>query len=179
MWYSGSPIIFSRSEESKEVGITRSLSDPMQVLDNWIDTIIFTAIRRFKADEDFGFSFWDNEFIAMNLNDFNNGVDYTTVQDKHNRTERVQMSTAGVKVCEQSILNSLNYYIPYLKDLSVSVSLSYERDKAAIVQKGADSKYVVRVVVSGRTIFDEYSGTREGEYHKHATFFMDPFLNNK
>ncbi len=179
MWYIGSPIIFNRSEESKELSIMNNLSDPMQVLDNWVDTIIFTAIRRFKADEDFGFSFWDNEFIAMNLNDFNNGVDYTTVQDRHNRTERVQMSTAGVKVCEQSILNSLNYYIPYLKDVSVSVSLSHERDKTTIIKKGENSKYVVRVIVSGRTVFDEYSGTRDGEYHKNATFFMDPFLNNK
>lgn len=179
MWYSGSPISFNRSEESKELSLMRTLSDPMQALDNWVDTIIFTAIRRFKADEDFGFSFWDNEFIAMNLNDFNNGVDFTIVQDNHNRTKRVQMSTAGVKVCEQSILNSLNYYIPYLKDVSVSVSLSYERDKTTIIKKSKNSKYVVRVIVDGRTIFDEYSGTREGEYHKAATFFMDPFLNNK
>lgn len=179
MWYSGSPIIFNRNEESKELSVIRNLSDPMQVLDNLVDTIIFTAIRRFKADEEFGFSFWDNEFIAMNLNDFNNGVDYTTVQNRHNRTERIQMSTAGVKVCERSILNSLNYYIPYLKDVSVSVSLSYERDKTTIVKKNINSKYVVRVIVDGRTIFDEYSGTRDGVYHKSATFFMDPFLNTR
>lgn len=179
MWYSSSPLIFNRNEESKELSITRSLTDPMQMLDNWVDTIIFTAIRRFKADEDFGFSFWDNEFIAMNLNDFNNGVDYTTVQDRHNRTQRIQLSTAGVKVCEQSIRNSLNYYVPYLKDVTVSVSLSYERDKTTIIRKGENSKYVVRVIVSGRTVFDEYSGTRDSEYQKNATFFMDPFLNNK
>ena len=179
MLYSSSPINFQKDENTKEIRILRTLSDPMQVLDNWVDTIIFTAIRRFKADEGFGFSFWDNEFIAMNLNDFNNGVDFTTVQDKHNRTERVQMSTAGVKVCEQSILNSLNYYIPYLKEVTVSVSLSYERDKTTIIKKGENSKYVVRVLVNGRTVFDEYSGTRDGEYHKEATFFMDPFLNNK
>ena len=179
MWYSSSPLIFNRNEESKELSITRSLTDPMQMLDNWVDTIVFTAIRRFKADEDFGFSFWDNEFIAMNLNDFNNGVDYTTVQDRHNRTQRIQLSTAGVKVCEQSIRNSLNYYVPYLKDVTVSVSLSYERDKTTIIRKGENSKYVVRVIVSGRTVFDEYSGTRDGEYQKNATFFMDPFLNNK
>ncbi len=70
------PIIFSRNEETQEVNISRTLSDPVQVLDNWVDTIIFTAIRRFKADEEFGFSFWDNEFIAMNLNDIKHGVDY-------------------------------------------------------------------------------------------------------
>lgn len=179
MWYSGSPITFNRDQDSKDLSIMRNLSDPVQVLDNWVDTIIFTAIRRFKADEDFGFSFWDNELIAMNLNDFNNGVDYTTVQDRHNRTERVQMSTAGVKVCERSILNSLSYYIPYLKDVSVSVSLSYEKDTSTIHKKGKDSKYAVRVIVSGRTVFDEYSGTRDGKYHKKATFFMDPFFNIK
>lgn len=179
MFYSASPIIFSRNEETQEVNISRTLSDPVQVLDNWVDTIIFTAIRRFKADEEFGFSFWDNEFIAMNLNDFNNGVDYTTIQDKQNRVSRISMSSAGVKVCEESIRTSLNYYLPYLKDINVSVSLSYERDKNTFGRKGEKSKYVVRVVATGRTVFDEYSGTRDGEYHKNATFFMDPFLNNK
>ncbi len=158
--------------------INRSLGDPIAVIDNWVDTIVFTAIRRFKADEDFGFSFWDNEFIAMNLNDFNNGVDYRIIA-KDRVENKQQMSSAGIRVCEQSIVNSLRYYIPYLKDVNVTVSLSYERDKLTMAGRGENSKYVVRVHVKGRTSFDEYAGTRDGEYRKDATFFMDPFLNNK
>lgn len=180
MQYSSSPIRFMRDESTRAIGVSRTLTDPVQVIDNWIDTIVFTAIRRFKADEDFGFSFWENEFIAMNLNDFNNGVDYMTVQNRQSgSSERVQMSSSGVKVCEKSILDSINYYIPYLKDVSVTVALSYEKDKMMSSRKGENSKYVVRVLIKGRTVFDEYSGTRDGEYHKDATFFMDPFLNNK
>lgn len=179
MQYSSSPISFSRNESDKTLSVNRQLQDPVRVIDNWIDTIVFTAIRRFKADEDFGFSFWDNEFIAMNLTDFNNGVDYKTIKSDNGRSERVQMSTSGIKSCEQSILRSIRYYVPYLRDIQVSVVLSYERDKLKDSRKGDKSKYVVRVHVTGRTVFDEFSGTRDGEYHKDATFFMDPFLNNK
>ena len=75
MLYSSSPIVFDRDDTERTLQISRSVTDPVAVIDNFVDTIVFTAIRRFKADEDFGFSFWDNEFIAMNLNDFNNGVD--------------------------------------------------------------------------------------------------------
>ena len=44
---------------------------------------------------------------------------------------------------------------------------------------GENSKYVVRVLVKGRLTYNEYVGTREGEYHREVEFFMDPFLNNK
>lgn len=179
MRYSCSPIMFTRDSAGQELQISRPITDPITVIDNWVDTIVFTAIRRFKADEDFGFSFWDNEFIAMNLNDFNNGVDYRMVTSCERAEQKRQMSSAGIKVCEQSIVNSLKYYIPYLKDINVAVSLSYERDKIIMAGRGENSKYVVRVHVKGRTSFNEYSGTRDSEYRKDATFFMDPFLNNK
>lgn len=163
------------------LGLSRQIVDPVKVIDNWVDTIVFTAIRRFKADEEFGFSFWDNEFIAMNLTDFNNGVDYMTVIDDSNDPARVRMSSSGVKACEKSIAESLANYLPYLKNIEVSVSLTYERDRlpTAVVRRGEHSKYVVRVNVKGRTVFDEYAGTRDGDYVKKAVFFMDPFLNSK
>ncbi len=176
MLYSSSPVSFKREESNRSLQMSRCISDPIDVIDNWVDTIVFTAIRRFKADEDFGFSFWDNEFIAMNLNDFNNGVDYKIVASKDRAERKQQMSSAGIRVCEQSIVNSLRYYIPYLKDVNVTVSLSYERDQLTMAGRGENSKYVVRVHVRGRTVFNEFSGTRDGEYRKDATFFMDPFL---
>ena len=179
MLYSSSPVIFKRDESGRSLQIDRSIPDPIAVIDNWVDTIVFTSIRRFKADEDFGFSFWDNEFIAMNLNDFNNGVDYKIIGTKNNVEQKQQMSSAGIRVCEQSIVNSLRYYVPYLKDINVTVSLSYERDQLTMGNRGENSKYIVRVHVRGRTSFNEFSGTRDGEYRKDATFFMDPFLNNK
>ena len=88
--------------------------------------------------------------------------------------ERERMSSAGIKICEQSILNSIRYYIPYLQGVTVHVSLSNEKDKKS--SRGQNSKYVVRVKIKGHTCYDEYSGTREGDYQKEATFFMDPFL---
>lgn len=179
MLYSSSPIAFKRDGAGQCLQIERPIQDPVAVIDNWVDTIVFTAIRRFKADEDFGFGFWDNEFIAMNLNDFNNGVDYKVVTGKDKSEHKEQMSSAGIRVCEQSIANSLKYYVPYLKDVNVTVSLSYERDRLTMGSRGDNSKYVVRVHVRGRTSFDEFSGTRDGAYCKDATFFMDPFLNNK
>ena len=177
MKYCNAPVIFNRDNESGAIQMVRSLNDATLVIDNWTDTVIFTAVRRFKADEDFGFSFWDNEFIAMNLTDFNNGVDYKIVTKRKGVEERERMSCAGIKECEQSILNSVHYYIPYLQDVTVHVSLSYEKDKMS--SRGQNSKYVVRVRIKGHTCYDEYSGTREGDYQKEVTFFMDPFLNNK
>lgn len=179
MRYSNSPLHFERDSVDGLLHISRPVSDPIAVIDNWVDTIVFTSIRRFKADEDFGFSFWENEFIAMNLNDFNNGVDYKMVTDRDRTERKQQMSSAGIRVCEQSIVNSLRYYVPYLKDVNVTVSLSYEKDKLTVNGRGENSKYVVRVHIKGRTSFNEFSGTRDGEYKKDATFFMDPFLNNK
>lgn len=179
MRYCSSPVEFRRDEGSRALSMKRTVADPVAVIDNWVDTIVFTAVRRFKGDEDFGFSFWDNEFIAMNLNDFNNGVDYKVVVGKDKSERKERMSSSGIRACEQSIAGSLKYYVPYLKDVSVTVSLSYERDRLTMSPRGDESKYVVRVHVKGRTTFNEAAGTREGEYRKDATFFMDPFLNNR
>ena len=79
MNYSSSPIQFV-SDEQFGLQIARPLTNVSAVIDNWIDTVVFTSIRRFKADEEFGFSFWDNEFIEMKLVEFNQGADYKIVK---------------------------------------------------------------------------------------------------
>lgn len=176
MQYSDSPISFV-NDDQLNLQIGRPLSNVYAMIDNWVDTVVFTSIRRFKADEEFGFSFWDNEFIAMNLVDFNNGADFKIVKKKNNTEEKVQMSRAGIRQCERSVRDSIQYYLPYLKHLEVEVQLSMEKNKFS--RRGENSKYVVRVIVKGRMTYNEYVGTREGEYHREVEFFMDPFLNNK
>lgn len=176
MNYSNSPIKFVHDEQLN-LQIERPLTSVSAVIDNWVDTVIFTSIRRFKADEEFGFSFWDNEFIAMNLVDFNHGADFKIVKRKNNREEKVQMSRAGIRQCEKSVRDSISYYIPFLKNLDIEVQLSMEKDRYS--RRGENSKYVVKVLVKGRLTYNEYVGTREGEYHREVEFFMDPFLNNK
>ena len=165
MNYSNSPIHFVNDEQLNLL-IERPLTNVYSVIDNWVDTVVFTSIRRFKADEEFGFSFWDNEFIAMNLVDFNHGADF-----------KIVMSRAGIRQCEKSVRDSILYYIPYLKNLEVEVQLSMEKNKLS--RRGENSKYVVRVLVKGRLAYNEFVGTREGEYQREVEFFMDPFLNNK
>lgn len=176
MRFSNSPITFTNDEELN-LQIDRPLDEVNSVIDNWVDTVIFTSIRRFKADEEFGFSFWDNEFIAMNLVDFNHGADFKIVRRQNNREEKVQMSKAGIRQCEKSVKDSISYYIPYLKQLDVEVQLSMEKNKYS--KRGENSKYVVRVRVKGRLSYNEYVGIHEGEYRREVEFFMDPFLNNK
>ena len=177
MNYSHLPIQFEL-DVHRDLQIARPLSNVTVVIDNWVDTVVFTCIRRFKADEEFGFSFWDNEFIAMNLVDFNNGAEYRIVKDKKNgREKKVQMSRSGIRQCEKSVRDSIAYYVPYLKNLNVEVQLSMEKSRFS--RRGENSKYVVRVQVKGRLIYNEYVGTREGEYLRMVEFFMDPFLNNK
>ena len=176
MQYSNSPIRFV-NDDQLNLRIDRPLSNISSVIDNWVDTVVFTSIRRFKADEEFGFSFWDNEFIAMNLIDFNHGADYKIVKRKNDREEKVQMSRSGIRQCERSVRDSIMYYIPFLKNLEVEMQLSMEKNK--LTRRGENSKYVVRVLVKGRLTYNEYVGTREGEYHREVEFFMDPFINNK
>lgn len=176
MHYSNSPIRFIHDDQLN-LQIERPLVNVASVIDNWVDTVVFTSIRRFKADEEFGFGFWDNEFIAMNLVDFNHGADFKIVKHKDNREEKVQMSRAGIRQCEKSVRDSISYYIPFLKNLDVEVQLSMEKDKYS--RRGENSKYVVKVQVKGRLSYDEYMGTSEGEYQREVEFFMDPFLNNK
>ena len=176
MHYSNSPIRFI-NDEQLNLQIERPLTNITSVIDNWVDTVIFTSIRRFKADEEFGFSFWDNEFIAMNLVDFNHGADFKIVKRKNNREEKVQMSRSGIRQCEKSVRDSISYYMPFLKNLNVELQLSMEKNKYS--RHGENCKYVVRVLVKGRLTYNEYVGTREGEYHREVEFFMDPFLNNR
>lgn len=176
MNYSDSPISFV-NDGQLNLQIERPLTSVTAMVDNWVDTVVFTSIRRFKADEDFGFGFWDNEFIAMNLVDFNNGADYKIVKKKNNTEEKVQMSRTGISQCEKSVRDSIQYYLPFLESLEVEVQLSMEKNRYS--RKGENSKYVVRVLVKGRMTYNEFIGTREGEYHREVEFFMDPFLNNK
>lgn len=176
MLYSNSPIQFV-NDEQLNLKIDRPLANVLSVIDNWVDTVVFTSIRRFKADEEFGFSFWDNEFIAMNLVDFNHGADFKIVKRKNNLEEKVQMSRSGIRQCERSVRDSISYYIPFLKNLEVEVQLSMEKNKYS--RRGENSKYVVRILVKGRLAYNEYIGTHEGEYHREVEFFMDPFLNNR
>lgn len=176
MNYSDSPIRFV-SDGQLNLQIERPLTSVTAMIDNWVDTVVFTSMRRFKADEDFGFGFWDNEFIAMNLVDFNNGADYKIVKKKNNTEEKVQMSRTGIGQCEKSVRDSIQYYLPFIDDLEVEVQLSMEKSRYS--RKGENSKYVVRVLVKGRMTYNEFIGTREGDYHREVEFFMDPFLNNK
>lgn len=176
MLYCVSPIQFAR-DENHFLQIARPLTNIHAVIDNWVDTVVFTSIRRFKADHEFGFSFWDNEFIAMNLVDFNHGNDYKMVRLKDSREEKVQMSRSGIRQCEKSVQDSIAYYLPFLKHLSVEVQLSMEKN--GLSKRGENSKYVVRVLVKGQLAYDEFVGAREGEYQREVEFFMDPFLNNR
>ena len=176
MRYSSSPVKFIL-DENLDLQIDRPLTDVTSVIDNWVDTVVFTCIRRFKADEEFGFGFWDNEFIAMNLVDFNNGADFMVVKKRNNSEVKVRMSRAGIRQCEKSVLDSISYYIPFLKNLEVEVFLSMEKNKHS--RRGENSKYVVRVSVKGRMQYDEYIGTRDEEYRREVEFFMDPFLSSR
>ena len=163
MRYSSSPVKFIL-DENLDLQIDRPLTDVTSVIDNWVDTVVFTCIRRFKADEEFGFGFWDNEFIAMNLVDFNNGADFRVVKKRNNSEVKVRMSRTGIRQCEKSVLDSISYYIPFLKNIEVEVLLSMEKNKYS--RRGENSKYVVRVSVKGRMQYNEYIGTRDEEYRR-------------
>lgn len=176
MNYSNSPIRFEL-DDNRDLIIARSVTNTIEALDHWVNTIVFTSIRRFKADEDFGFSFWDNEYIAMNLIDFNNGSDYKVVRDKRDgRESKQQLSLAGIQQCERSVRDSIAFYFPVLKNISVDVQLSMETSEFSPRAKG--SKYVVRVLVKGR-LAPEVAPPGKEDYQCPVEFFMDPFFNSR
>lgn len=148
-------------EDADQLPLIRRQSIPVEVmLDNWMDMILFTVNRRFKADEEFGFSFWDNEFITLNFWNFN--------------TSTEEASLADMERCKKSIVNSIRYYLPFLKNVQVEIELTMEKDK--LNRKADHSKYAVRVSIAAEVEENEYAGTHAGAYHKNAVFYMDPFM---
>lgn len=148
-------------EDADQLPTIRRQPLPVEVmLDNWMDMILFTANRRFKADEEFGFSFWDNEFITLNFWNFN--------------TSTEEASLADMEQCKKSIVNSIRYYLPFLKNVQVEIELTMEKDKLS--RKSDHSKYAVRVSIQAEVDENEYAGTHTGTYRKNAVFYMDPFM---
>lgn len=148
-------------EDADQLPVIRRQPLPVEVmLDNWMDMILFTDNRRFKADEAFGFSFWDNEFITMNFWNFN--------------TSTEEASLANMERCKKSIVNSIRYYLPFLKNVQVEIELTMEKDKLS--RKADQSKYAVRVSITAQVEENEYAGTHAGTYRKNAVFYMDPFM---
>lgn len=159
MNYCTAPLDFS--ENTDQVTVIRRLPLPVEVmLDNWMDMILFTGNRRFKADEEFGFSFWDNEFITLNLSNFN--------------TSTEQESLANLESCKQSIVNSIHYYLPFLHNVKVEIELTTKNDKSP--WKADRSKYAVHVTITALVGKNNAAGSAQKTYQKNAVFYMDPFM---
>lgn len=159
MNYCTAPLEFS--ENADQVPLIRRSPLPVEVmLDNWMDTILFTGNRRFKADEEFGFSFWDNEFITLNFWNFN--------------TSTEQESLANLERCKQSIVDSIQYYLPFLRDVQVEIELTTKNDKSP--WKADRSKYAVHVTITALIDKTNVAGIEQKTYRKNAVFYMDPFM---
>lgn len=140
-----------------ENGLRGNTGNDAAVLDNLIDLTVFTPRGSFLADPDFGFEYWDHEYANVHYLDFNNG-----------QTGLRRKGEASREKCEESIINSLKSYAPFLKDLTVSVELQ-------MVNSGHGrreySKYQVVVVVNGS--LEGGLGTME-PYSRTIRFLMEP-----
>lgn len=132
--------------------LNRPIQDDISRLDNLVELVVFTPRGSFVADPDFGFEYWNYEYVNVHFREFNNDQDVTQ------------------QACKDSIRNSLYMYEPNLKHVEVSIQLAALTDSEQAKRK-TWSKYEVIVHVKGE--LDNGLGTLR-TYSKTIRFLMEP-----
>ena len=142
--------------------IARSLEKRIEMIDNFIELIVFSPKGSFIADDDFGFEYWNHEYSNVHFRSFNNGQNGNYASGAHNEVT--------IKECKESIENSLRIYEPQLKQIGVYIelnSVNSGNDERNVIR----SKYEVYVKVTG--MLDDGLGTFS-PYKKEIRFMMEP-----
>lgn len=158
--YIGTPLSFTADDKATTIG--RNLDDRIQMLDKFIELIVFTPRGSFGADPDFGFEYWNHEYSNVRFRDFNND---------HLGGFRVGLyNDVTRKECQESILNSLANYQPQLKNVEVQIELNLADDSRQRKKK-VMSKYFVTVRILG--LLEDGLGTNT-PFRKDVVFLMEP-----
>lgn len=154
------PLAYEISES--HLWLRRDIDNRIQMIDNFVELIVFTPRGSFSADPDFGFEYWNYEYSNIHYREFNNG---------HLSMRRNGMYSEVVKKeCQESIRKSLEAYEPDLKQVTVSIELSPLNIELHGRRKVAP-KYEVSVRVIG--MLDDGLGTVT-PYEKVISFYMEP-----
>lgn len=157
MEYISIPISFQPSEQGFNARVERNIQECITMMDNLVELIVFTPRGSFNADPDFGFEYWNYEFINVSGKDFNTnvGLDEYSQQSAKER-------------CETSIAENILAYVPEKLGISnVIVDMSMQDYK----HKGVDLCRKVVIDVSAK--FNGGTGT-ECNYNHKISFMVEP-----
>lgn len=153
--YLSLPLLLFSTDSS--IRLEPTLSDTVAMLDNLIELAVFTPRGSFTADPDFGFEYWNYEYVNIDIRGFNDG-------------QRMSNSDVSKQVCEDSIKDSITAYDSNLKKISASMELKLLSHSEQRRRK-TSSRYEVVVRVTGE--LDDGLGTMR-PYYKEVRFLMEP-----
>lgn len=159
MSYISTPIDFGDDQSS--VQPKRNLDSQTAMIDNLIELIAFTPRGSYTADPEFGFEYWNHEYVNIQYRTFNNGQVSTMADGVRREITKSE--------CQESIKKSLSIYAPQLKNTIVSVELN-PADIKHHYRKKVQPKHVVSIKVEG----DIDSGIGVQHYMKEVVFLMEP-----
>lgn len=161
MNYIGTPIDFD--DKLLSIQPKRDLKSLRAMLNNLIELIAYTPRGSCSADPEFGFEYWNYEYVNIQYNTFNNGQVNTLAEGVHREITKNE--------CQESIKRSLSIYAPQLKNVNVSVKLNPAGIKQQHTKK-VQSKHLVSIFVKG----DIDNGICEEPYDKEVIFLMEPTI---
>lgn len=161
MNYISTPIDFG--DNLLSIQPKRDLESLTAMLDNLIELIAFTPRGSCSADPEFGFEYWNHEYVNIQYRTFNN--DQVSTMADGTRREITKNE------CQESIKRSLSIYAPQLKNANVSVELT-AADAKRQYRKKVQPKHIVSIVVEG----DIDNGISVKHYKKDVVFLMEPTI---
>ena len=159
MNYIGTPIDFGGNPSL--ILPKRDIGSQTAMLDNLVELIAFTPRGSCSADPEFGFEYWNYEYVNIQYRTFNNGQISTMYDETHREITKSD--------CQDSIKQSLSIYAPQLKNVNVSVELN-PADAKRHYRKKVQSKHLVSIIVEG----DLDGGISMNHYKKKVEFLMEP-----
>lgn len=159
MSYISTPIDYGDNQSS--IRLDRDLDSLTAMLDNLIELIAFTPRGSCSADPEFGFEYWNHEYVNIQYRTFNNGQVSTMADGARREITKNE--------CQDSIKKSLSFYAPQLKNAVVSVELN-PADSQHRYRKKVQPKHIVSIKVEG----DVDSGIGAQRYKKEVVFLMEP-----
>ena len=155
-----------------KLAIHRDFGESEDMLDNLVELVIFTPKGSFAADPDFGFEYWNHEYVNVPHDPFNNGhIQYLTSYTDAKGVERQKTTRFVTKSeCQESIRRSLKIYAPQLEDVNIEIHLDNVGDEDQTKRK-LHSRTMVKIIVDG--VIREALLSRK-DYHKEVTFLIEP-----
>lgn len=161
-------------EEQTALILKRDISSEEILLDNLIDLIVYTPRGSFPSDPDFGFEFWNHEYKNINYNSFNNGQGDQLPNGKGQKITK--------KECKESIKNSLETYVPQLKNIHVDVKLEAvpynqrRKNNTGEKDESVSSKHCISIFIKG----ERSDGVKNDiPYERTLVFFIEPVAKKR